>query len=342
MAEPKKCESLSGPVRMAWVSFSPPPPGIVLWLQKPPLRTQIQHILPGWAMREVCTQAFDCVVVDFRSDWRSARTFLQQARTQKTRVELPIVLVCPAERVDDDELSKRLDAFRLGASDCWLGLPPPSEWVPRIQVHVELARTYRMQKMTLQKQQVLVDTDPLTGVLNRRAFSRRLEAELSREKRRGRGLALLVLDIDHFKAINDNFGHPVGDAVLQGLAKLLQRQARSYDSIARLGGEEFALLIFDVNRKAAWQTAERVRQAIENHSCAPLATGDLTVSIGIAQGPTHGHDSFDDMFSRADQALYEAKRGGRNQCVLARIPESTASEKQKTHPLSRAVINALR
>lgn len=330
----KMCRSLSGPVHMAWVGSEPPPPDILLQMRRPPLCTQIQHVLPGRAMRDICTQAFDCVVVDFRSDFRSARTFLQQARTQKSRVELPIVLVCHQDERDENEQRKRLEAFALGASDCWLGMPPASEWGPRMQVHVELTRHHRQQQMTLRQQQVLVDTDPLTGAFNRRAFRLRLEAELSREKRQGRGLALMLLDIDHFKAINDNHGHPVGDAVLQNLVKLLQRQARNYDSVARLGGEEFALLILDVNREAAGQAAERVRLAVANYAFVPLDTGSVTVSIGIAQGPVHGNDSFDEVFSRADQALYEAKRGGRNQCVLARsdrLRSELRGDKRRRH-----------
>lgn len=311
------CESRLNAVRIAWVSSSEPPPGIVARLRSPPLRAEVQHVSPGRALRDVCTRALDCVVTDFRGDWPAARKFLQNARTQKSRMELPILLLFSSAEGHDAAFIKRLEAFRLGASDCWMGMPPASEWVARIQVLVETARHHKILQMMLQKQQLLIDTDPLTGLANRRAFRRRLESELTREKRRGQGLALVLMDIDHFKAINDTYGHPMGDAVLQGLAKLLRRQARSYDSIARLGGEEFALLLFDVSRNAAWRAAERVRESVASYAFPPLAPGALTLSAGIAQGPLHAYDSFDDMFLRADQALYDAKHGGRNQSVLS-------------------------
>jgi two-component system, cell cycle response regulator len=163
----------------------------------------------------------------------------------------------------------------------------------------------------------LAATDALTGALNRRAFLERAAAELARANRAARSVALLALDIDFFKAVNDRYGHPGGDAVLKAFAATLKRETRSSDIVARLGGEEFAVLLPETGGELAFKIAERIRLAVAARAAEfGEAAISVTVSIGLAQtSPTIA--TMDALIAAADAALYEAKRSGRNRTVAA-------------------------
>jgi diguanylate cyclase (GGDEF)-like protein/PAS domain S-box-containing protein len=155
--------------------------------------------------------------------------------------------------------------------------------------------------------------DDLTGVANRRHFLACAEKEIQRSRRHGNTLSFLMLDIDHFKLVNDTFGHAVGDLALQAVAKTCTGLLRSSDSIGRLGGEEFALLLVETDIAQAAMAAERLRQEIEEISLS-TAAGEpvlLTVSVGVTEWRGQS-DTLSTLMVRADQALYQAKNGGRN------------------------------
>jgi diguanylate cyclase (GGDEF)-like protein len=163
----------------------------------------------------------------------------------------------------------------------------------------------------------MVLTDPLTGCVNRRGFDQALAREIARCDRAGSDIALLALDVDHFKHVNDSLGHPVGDAVLREMAALLLRAARAGDVVARTGGEEFSFLLPDTGGDGAAQLATRVCDAIRAHQFGvPSNRIRLTVSIGVASAavPVAGRtlDAAEVLKGRADQALYSAKRAGRD------------------------------
>jgi diguanylate cyclase (GGDEF)-like protein len=175
----------------------------------------------------------------------------------------------------------------------------------------------------LREKELLARLDPLTKLLNRRAVEDDLTRELARFKRHpGSGMAVLVLDVDHFKAINDQHGHPGGDAVLVGLAQRLQDVARTGDLVARAGGEEFWMLLPNTDAKGAMAVADRVRSDI---AAAPFAVDGghavVTVSVGVA-AYSHDDESALELFHRADRALYLAKAQGRDRCVMAEAPRS--------------------
>lgn len=158
----------------------------------------------------------------------------------------------------------------------------------------------------------LTVTDELTGLANRRKAIQRLTEEFARFRRTGAPLAVMMLDLDHFKNVNDAHGHAVGDAVLVDIAERIRSTVRDYDLAARMGGEEFLVLAPSTDHDGAIGLAERIRLAIEQ---APMAAGDtplhVTASIGVTSaGPAD--DGIDPMLARADQALYEAKDAGRN------------------------------
>jgi two-component system cell cycle response regulator len=164
----------------------------------------------------------------------------------------------------------------------------------------------------------LATTDSLTGLLNHRTFQHGFDKMLQRESRRQGSLSLLLCDIDHFKKINDTYGHPFGDKVLQGVAGILGKMARRIDLTARCGGEEFALLLEGAGEKGALKVAARIRKEIEDmvfrHGQGPVR---VTISVGLAVSPEHGTDKAL-LLSRADQALYQAKKQGRNRVVVWR------------------------
>lgn len=155
--------------------------------------------------------------------------------------------------------------------------------------------------------------DPLTGLYNRRYFLDILEREAARAKRHDRNFSLCILDIDHFKRINDELGHLGGDAVLKDLCQLLRQRTRKDDVAARIGGEEFAWVLPETELNDALELAEALRLAVEHHRF--VADGQhvaVTVSAGCAQWQPEMHHT-DELYRKADEALYQAKREGRNQ-----------------------------
>jgi diguanylate cyclase (GGDEF)-like protein/PAS domain S-box-containing protein len=174
----------------------------------------------------------------------------------------------------------------------------------------------------------LATTDPLTQLANRRQFFAVAERELARLNRTPGAAAVLMLDIDFFKAVNDTHGHVVGDRVLQAVATAGRRALRDVDLLARLGGEEFAALLPDTSRADAHATAERLRAAIARLSIDPRTGAPpltVTVSVGVAAFDP-GAPDLADALRRADDALYAAKRGGRNRTVVDGAPPADGEQ----------------
>jgi diguanylate cyclase (GGDEF)-like protein len=181
-----------------------------------------------------------------------------------------------------------------------------------IQDELEMRATRRLYESAMH--------DPLTGVYNRRYLDDHLASEYAFAARHGTALALLLIDADHFKKVNDTWGHAAGDAALRALAGHLQRSVRSEDMIARFGGEEFAVLARETSAPGALAVAERIRKSVEKTPVV-LENGDklsLTVSIGVVHmGSGRAYVSADALLEAADEALYKAKEAGRNRCVSA-------------------------
>jgi two-component system, cell cycle response regulator len=161
----------------------------------------------------------------------------------------------------------------------------------------------------------LATTDGLTGLVNHRTFQLRLDEHLAAAQRYGKKVSLLLTDIDHFKSVNDTYGHPVGDVVLKGVAKILQKEARTTDVAARYGGEEFAVVMPETDREGAVKTAERIRERLAQ-AVFGSDQGELkvTLSIGVATFPQDARAKAE-LIELADGGLYHAKRHGRNQTV---------------------------
>lgn len=171
---------------------------------------------------------------------------------------------------------------------------------------------------------VAASCDPLTGMFNRRGFSEATARMIEREAKAGRPITVMIFDIDHFKSINDRFGHPAGDEVLKLFANIITQTLRLTDLSGRIGGEEFAAML-PCNLEEAMNAAERVREAFATCGIeiddAPVVT---TVSIGVAGGPAH--TELDVLLAAADTALYDAKRGGRNRVQAAEEQQPVSLE----------------
>ncbi|WP_045778940.1 GGDEF domain-containing protein, partial [Methylocucumis oryzae] len=168
--------------------------------------------------------------------------------------------------------------------------------------------------------QNIANTDFLTGLNNRRYFRERVEHELLRAQRRNTRFSLLMLDIDFFKRVNDNYGHQMGDIVLQKVAQHCQQAVRKVDIVGRFGGEEFVLFLPDSSFANALEIAERLRKGIETSVLAYVdsETIHVTISIGVVN-TNQASSSVDKLLDTADKALYEAKRNGRNQICFSAL-----------------------
>ena len=174
-------------------------------------------------------------------------------------------------------------------------------------------------------------TDELTALGNRRWLRDAAEEAFERRRRHGTALSLMLLDLDHFKRINDAYGHPVGDAVLADFARVLQREVRRVDRVARMGGEEFAILMPDSHLADAEALAERIVHATRSMPLpGPAAEHRLTVSIGAVEAEED--NGFDHLYSRVDQRLYRAKTEGRDRIVSARDASTEASSSDAHAP----------
>ncbi|MBN2232222.1 MAG: GGDEF domain-containing protein [Deltaproteobacteria bacterium] len=168
---------------------------------------------------------------------------------------------------------------------------------------------------TLEKENI---TDPLTGIYNRRYLDQRLQEEVAKSQRYSMPLAILLLDLDHFKKVNDQHGHQTGDQILTGIGDLILRTVREVDVVARYGGEEFVIIAPNTQCYAAIHLAERLRQRIEETAFTTGQAGRsirMTTSIGVACFNVHQRTTVEELVRDADKALYAAKNGGRNQVV---------------------------
>ena len=170
--------------------------------------------------------------------------------------------------------------------------------------------------------------DPLTQLYNRRYVFKALRDELKRSERYADPFSVILADADHFKRINDQFGHPAGDAALRAIAKACGRSVRDIDTVGRFGGEEFIVLLPHTGVEDAAVVAERIRHAmLESEVCWQEQKLDVRLSLGVAEAGVHGED-IDELIAATDQALYAAKQQGRNQTVIADVPSNANQQNQ--------------
>lgn len=257
------------------------------------------------ALRETVANAVDIVLLDVNLPDMSGIDVLRQIVAATSAI---VILVTG----DDDQATREL-ALQQGAADF---IVKPVR-LPELSMRIRQAREMRVladakARLVAELEQLAVK-DELTGLYNYRHFQAQLGTEIQRVARYERPLALILLDIDHFKDINDSLGHATGDRVLTGLANALRQSVRTTDSVFRYGGEEFAILLPETHGHQAQGVAERARLAVEKSDLAPGRR--VTISAGMAEyrPPERGEE----LLRRADAALYVAKREGRNRVAQA-------------------------
>jgi two-component system cell cycle response regulator len=225
---------------------------------------------------------------------------------------LPVIVMTATDDKTDRNLS-----FLNGANDFVTKPIDEMELVARVNVHYRLANTIRKLEESQKALAVQATTDPLTGLRNRRSFFDKAEELASLYRRYNTDLSILMIDIDHFKKINDTLGHDGGDVVLLRFAEILLSMVREVDIVGRLGGEEFAILLPDTKRLGAAVLAERTRAAIQRTPISYQGKEySITASIGIASISAEDVESISEFIRIADNRLYLAKKAGRNRiCV---------------------------
>jgi two-component system cell cycle response regulator len=259
------------------------------------------------ALRRLGQESYDVVITDLRMPQLGGLELLASVKRLAPTVEVIILTGTHAQ-----DLSCAVKALRLGAHD-YLTKPPSSadEVVLTVQRAVEKKRLHEANHRLVRELESLSRTDPLTGAGNRRAFDEALTHEVARAKRHGQALGLMMLDIDHFKRINDAHGHPGGDEVLRAVGAILRSTLREGDVLFRYGGEEFAVLLPYAAAAGASAAAERMIRAIAAKTIrVGAADVQVTASAGVAS--LAATDDGAKLVGRADAALYEAKNAGRD------------------------------
>lgn len=250
----------------------------------------------------------DVILCDLDMPGMDGFKFLSMIKTRKELQDIPVILVTG---VNDQE--SKIRGLERGASDYLTKPYDPAELIARVKVQLKIKTLQDSLKKSNQALMELSNTDPLTHLSNRRFLMKTLEKELQRCERSQKPMALIMVDVDHFKPVNDTYGHQQGDVVLQTLADQMKAHLRDYDLAARFGGEEFALVLPETALTEAVQVAERLRIAIsELRIPADHNEIRLTISLGVATYPHPKVRTVDNLILEADRALYNAKERGRN------------------------------
>lgn len=256
----------------------------------------------------------DLMIVNVSSQGFDGLRLVAQTRSTEASRRTPILAV-----VDPSDRARLVKALELGANDILLRPVDPEELAARARTQIRRKRYTDFLRQKLDYSLEMAVTDALTGLHNRRYMAGQLQGMMTRAAHGGDGVALLILDIDHFKAVNDGFGHDAGDEVLREFAVRLATNVRAVDLPCRLGGEEFVVVMPDTGLETALRIAERIRRDIAE-APFPIMDGaeqlNITVSVGVAASQGGG-DTPEALLKRADESVYEAKSRGRNQ-VIAR------------------------
>lgn len=255
----------------------------------------------------------DLVLCDLEMPLADGRKFLALARSRPDVASIPVIMLTA-----DSEVERKVDLLELGAADYVTKPFHPRELLARVRVQLRLCHLTAALRQANERLTEIAVTDGLTGLPNRRRLDETLLVEVARARRYGSPLSLAIADVDRFKSVNDTWGHAAGDAVLRELARVLDSGVRKTDLAARLGGEEFVVLMPHTSLPMAREVSERLRLAFR---AVVHAMGDervtCTVSIGVAAyDPEKGIGDGATLLNVADGALYRAKSEGRDRVVV--------------------------
>jgi len=284
------------------------PTGIFDWI------LQARNGLEG--LEVLLKEEVDLLISDINMPKMDGFKLLTTLRNMEKYKELPVILLSSHQEADH-----KIKGLQGGANDYVTKPFEPGELIARIknlltmkELQDELARKNKAMELANKKLEQLSVTDELTGLWNRRYLWERLEEEITKTRRFNLTVSCLMIDIDDFKVINDTYGHTTGDTVLTKIARVLKSQCRAHDLLARFGGEEFLMVLHQTDLEGAGQLAQRLVKSVDHH---PFTTHDqkilkATISIGVSTYPSPNINDVNDLIKKADEALYQAKRKGKN------------------------------
>ena len=256
----------------------------------------------------------DLVITDVMMPRMNGYELAERIRANPITRFIPVILQTAA--------GYRVEDIRRGSEAGALGFITDPTDLPLLLARARTLLDFRAYLDTCEEDAL---TDHLTGLANRRRFERQLEREVARTERYEHPFSLLLLDIDNFKKLNDTFGHSAGDEALRCIGKALREGTRGIDLAARIGGEEFAVILVETKQEGGLEVAERLRESIKAMTI-PLA-GHITASFGVAECPSHARNTRD-LMGGADAALYEAKRAGRDRVQPIKLNSAAAGDVQ--------------
>lgn len=266
---------------------------------------------------------FDLLIVSMNLDGEDSLRLCSHFRSNEKTRNIPIVMIG-----NQDDMGRIAHGLEIGVHDYILRPVDRNELLARVRTQVRRKRFQESLRASYEISLSMALTDSLTGLYNRRYLEAHMDKLLEKNRESKKSLAVLMVDIDNFKGVNDTYGHDVGDQILKVFAQRLKDNLRPTDLVARLGGEEFTVILPDVRIERAHMVAERLRRAIANEPikcAAPEGQLNVTTSIGGAIIDYDPHTT-EEALKRADRMLYEAKSIGRNCCVFENIGKLNPDE----------------
>jgi diguanylate cyclase (GGDEF)-like protein len=334
---------LTTPIANTTTTVSAPSKGTILIVDDTSVNLQLLNLLlsrHGYriltavdgniALAAIQQELPDLILLDIMMPGMDGYEVCEQLKRQDSTKDIPIVFISALSDVFD-----KVKAFSLGAVDYIIKPFQTEEILARVSTHLTIRNLQKslqeknalLEKEIAERKRIQVEleriatTDSLTGLYNRRYFFNLGETEYAKAQRYKRPIAVILLDADHFKDINDSFSHAAGDQALVHLAFQLQRHTRAADIVARYGGEEFIILLPETTAQDAYRLAERIRDTVQNSLLEYEGKQyHYTLSMGIADNlQSEPDDRFEHILSMADKALYQAKDRGRNCTMLYHV-----------------------
>jgi len=270
---------------------------------------------PSQALAQCHTNLDVILISTLLSDADGLRLASQIKSNEELR-HVPLMVL-----IDDDDTRIMLKALEMGMNDYMTVPVDKNEMIVRVRMQIRRKKYQEALKSHYQRSISMAVTDALTGLYNRHYLNTHLGNMVKQSLKNGKHLALMIMDMDHFKSVNDTYGHDVGDMILKQLGAIIMQASRSSELAARYGGEEFIILMPETDPASAYGAANRIREIVESCAFKINDAGESiskTISVGVASLYPDG-DSGDSLIKRADEALYEAKRGGRNIVKVSNI-----------------------
>ena len=265
------------------------------------------------AIKKIKEQPVDLIIVSLNIQNEDGLRLCSHLRSNESTRSTPIIMISV-----DDDMERIARGLEMGVNDYIMRPVDRNEFLARVRTQIRRKRFQDRLRSNYEHSLSMAVTDPLTGMYNRRYMETHLTKLLERQEANKKPLGVLLLDIDHFKAVNDTYGHNVGDEVLKIFSERISDSLRSFDLVARHGGEEFVVILPDVTEEKAHYIAERLRKSISDESIpcdTPSGTLNITTSVGGIIVRNGGHN-VNAVLERADKCLYNAKEDGRNRTIF--------------------------